>query len=284
MPEVETVRRDLREKICDQKIAAVQILEPKIVQNCADEFRENLVGNFFVEIWRRGKLLIFELRKPKKFLLAHLKMTGQFFWRGHGEFFGGGHGEKFFEKSTRAIFKFKNSSELFFADARKFGFLRIVDEKNLQKILANFGAEILNCGAEKFSRELNFRDFQKILRPKKNVKSFLLDQKILAGIGNIYADEILFAAGVSPFLKIENLSKKTVRKIFDATKKILQSAVENRGTTFNSFRDTRGKIGNFQKFLQIYGRAKKKCRRCAAILQKTKIAGRGTTFCANCQK
>ena len=120
---------------------------------------------------------------------------------------------------------------------------------------------------------------------KGNIKAFLLNQKNIAGIGNIYADEILFEAGILPGRKMDSLTKEEIKKLHQAIKKILKKAVKYRGTTFYSYIDARGQRGNFTKFLKVYKREKEKCLRCRkGVIQKTKIAGRGTRYCDKCQK
>ena len=275
LPEVETVCRDLRERILNLEIARVQIYDEKIWRGKTPP--EFLIGKKFCGISRRGKFLVFEIENCSKFLIAHLRMTGQLLFTENSEILAGGHGEKIYFSATRAEIFFKSGAKLCFADPRKFGFFEVLSAEKFQKFSENWGAEPLE-------KNFTFAKFKKLLRSKKNVKSFLLDQKIIAGVGNIYADEILFAAAISPQKKVGNLNEKSLRAIFSNLKKILKAGIENRGTTFNSFRDARGKIGNFQEFLKVYDRAGKTCPRCGAVLRKIRVASRGTTFCENCQK
>ena len=336
LPEVETIVRDLRKCVLNLKIAQIEICDAKVWRGkISPQF---LVGQKFCEISRRGKFLIFKIDE-NLFLIAHLRMTGQFFfvenlnlkiaepkfenskikknetlflsfprkresrtiaeqkfknenllqipgrvrddknkiWGKKNEIVAGGHGEKIYFSAVRAEILFENGAKLFFADTRKFGFLEIFSAAQLRKFSENWGVEPLE-------KKFTFAKFRELLRPEKNIKSFLLDQKIIAGIGNIYADEILFAAKVAPVQKCKNLNEKKLRAIFLNLKKVLRAGIENRGTTFNSFRDARGESGSFQKFLKVYGRGKKVCVRCGANLRKIRVAGRGTVFCEKCQK
>ena len=172
-----------------------------------------------------------------------------------------------------------DKSQLFFNDLRQFGFLQIVTSTQLAEITAKFGVEPLD-------NDFSYEKFNKIIEKhlEKNIKSFLLDQSLIAGIGNIYADEILFVTQVSPHNKVKNLTKKKRHKMFVAIKDILKKAIKYRGTTFNNFVDTKGQKGSFLQFLKVYSRGGQPCLECENILRKEKIAGRGTVWCERCQK
>ena len=296
LPEVETIKNDLKKKILKKEIKKVDLRLKKIVKSSARNFVLDLKGNKFKDISRRGKLLIFGVGTghcpvPTKYLLIHLRMTGQLIYQKNKEIIAGGHSDsgrdeampRLYDdlpnKHTHIIFHFSDKSQLFFNDLRRFGVVKIVDEKELEKILNNFGEEPLE---KSFSLKL----FQNIIESKNgNIKAFLLNQKYIAGIGNIYADEILFEAKVLPGRKIVSLDIKEIKKIYQAIRKILKKAVKYRGTTFNSYIDARGQKGNFTKFLKVYGREKGECLRCEkGLIIKTKIAGRGTRYCGECQK
>ncbi|MEA1937440.1 MAG: bifunctional DNA-formamidopyrimidine glycosylase/DNA-(apurinic or apyrimidinic site) lyase [Patescibacteria group bacterium] len=291
LPEVETIKNDLRRKILKKKIKRVDLRLKKIVKSSVKNFVSNLEGSSFEKIERRGKLLIFKLNQKDKYLLIHLRMTGQLIYQKGKRIIAGGHSDNsrdgetrcFYEdlpnKHTHIIFHFSDKSKLFFNDLRRFGIVKIVDEKELEEILNNFGAEPLE---KSFSLKA-FRDL--IENKKENIKAFLLNQKYIAGIGNIYADEILFEAGILPSRKIDSLKNKESKKIYQAIRKILKKAVKYRGTSFNDYVDTDGKRGDFLRLLKVYGREKEKCLRCKkGIIQKVKIAGRGTRYCDKCQK
>lgn len=284
LPEVETIRNDLKQKILNKKIKKVDLKLKKIVKSPKKDFILNLEKSKFRNIKRRGKLLIFNLSQKNKYLLIHLRMTGQLIYQKNKEIIAGGHSDKnnvidSSNKHTHLIFYFSDKSQLFFNDLRRFGVVKIVNEKELENVLNNFGEEPLE-------KSFSLKIFQKIIKDKKgNIKAFLLNQKYIAGIGNIYADEILFEAKILPNRKIDTLNIKELRRIYQAIKKILKKAIKYRGTTFNTYIDTCGKRGNFTKFLKVYGREKKKCLRCKkGVIIKTKIAGRGTSYCNECQK
>lgn len=290
LPEVETVRRDLKARVLDKKIKEFLILNPKTLKSSAAESIKILIGNSFSDILRRGKLLIFKLEKKNRYLLVHLKMTGQLIYLSQKEKMAGGHSlsSHSFEKSvggelpnkhTRVQITFQDKSNLFFNDLRKFGYLKIVDEQELENIIAaNYGPEPLDNNFV----QIDFRD--QIKRKKKNIKAILLDQKLVAGLGNIYVDEVLFTAGVRPGRLATSLNNQELKKIYQSIIKILSQAIKYRGTTFSNFVDSEGKKGNFSTRLKVYGRGKLPCYHCSSAIIKTKIAGRGTHYCPHCQK
>lgn len=284
LPEVETIKNDLKKQALRKKISRVEINIKSAVLGDAKKLINVLENNSFRNIGRRGKLLIFTLAGRKFFLLVHLKMTGQLIYCHEKNKIAGGHNSPETNgcpptKYSRAIFKFADGSRLFFNDMRRFGYLRLVEGENLKEAVKKYGPEPLN-------KEFNLAAWKKILSNKKtNIKTLLLNQRLIAGIGNIYADEILFAAGILPNRKVVSLNKKEIEKVYKAIKKILKKAVKYRGTTFSDYVDADGKRGNFVRFLKVYRREKKKCLRCEkGVIQKTKIAGRGTRHCDKCQK
>ncbi|MCK5122995.1 MAG: bifunctional DNA-formamidopyrimidine glycosylase/DNA-(apurinic or apyrimidinic site) lyase [Candidatus Pacebacteria bacterium] len=297
LPEVETIKNDLKQKILNKKIKKVDLRLKKIVKSSKKEFVLVLEKSKFKNIERRGKLLIFSVETRQclvpttKYLLIHLRMTGQLIYQKNQEIIAGGHSEggrdeampRLYDdlpnKHTHFVFYFSDKSQLFFNDLRRFGVVKIVNEKELENVLNSFGEEPLE-------KSFSLKVFQDIIKNKKgNIKAFLLNQKYIAGIGNIYADEILFEAKVLPSRKIDSLKVVEIKNIYQAIKKILKKAIKYRGTTFNNYIDANGKRGNFTKFLKVYKREKKKCLRCKkGVIIKTKIAGRGTRYCDGCQK
>lgn len=282
LPEVETIKNDLREKILDKKIIGFSI-EKKSARNRVKDFSQKLVGNRFTDIDRIGKLLIFKIGKKDDFLLIHLKMTGQLIYVHEEEIVAGGHSlGKALElpnKYTRAVLEFAGQSKLFFNDLRRFGYLEIVDKNRLEKVKSRFGIEPLKPN-------FRFTDFKKVFQDKKApVKAVLMDQSKIAGIGNIYADEILFESRIMPNRPAGSLGENELKKVFKACEDILKKAIKCRGTTFSDYCDTEGKKGNFTRFLKVYGRKEgEKCLNCPGIIKKMKIGGRSTKYCESCQK
>ena len=299
LPEVETIRRDLEKKILNKKIKDVLVLDKRSLKGeSLSVFKKELKENKFIGIERRGKLLIFKLGLNLlsreggmgyfgKFLLVHLKMTGQLIYTIHDihntiQTIAGGHSDsknnfKLPNNHTRVIFEFSDNSKLYFNDLRVFGYLKIVNKQELEKVKQKFGVEPLSI-------ELTTSFIQSFIKNKKTIlKAFLLDQKNIAGIGNIYADEICFASQVLPSRRVNTLTKEEINKILKNTKKILKLAVEKRGTTFNNYRDSDGNKGNFIKYLKVFGRKGEKCKKCGNEIKKIKLVGRGTHYCVNCQ-
>jgi len=290
LPEVETVRRDLAANLLGKKIKKVTVLNPGTVGKNPDDFIKSLSGSFFVSVSRRGKLLIFKLKKTDAYLLVHLKMTGQLIYLSDKSTVSGGHslsshsfekavGGELPNKYTRVIITFADKSTLFFNDLRKFGYMKLANQTELDAfILKNYGPEPLD-------KNFVLADFITGLKKRhRNIKSVLLDQKIVAGLGNIYVDEVLFAAGVRPMRLASEITKPEATKIYQEIIKILTLAISHRGTTFSNYVDSQGKRGNFSTMLKVYGRAKEKCFKCSSAIIKTKIAGRGTHYCPHCQK
>lgn len=279
MPEVETIRRDLAERIVKRKIVAVEISDKKLGE--AKHFAQVLIGNQIVAAERIGKLLIFRL-KSGEFLLVHLKMTGQLIHISGKKIIAGGHEignskEDLPNKHTRIFLTFADKSRLFFNDLRRFGYVKIVSAEEVEEIKEAYGVEPLqpNFTLEKFA---------KVLSGGRNIKAVLLDQKKVAGIGNIYADEILFAAGILPSRSAGSLKPEEIKRLFVYAEKIIEKAIAHRGTTFSDYVDSFGQKGNFTRFLKVYGRKGEKCPACGKPLKVAKIAGRSTHFCLKCQQ
>lgn len=281
LPEVETIVNDLDKRLKGKKIRDVEVLDAKVLNLSMKKFIGEVAGATVKSVTRRAKMIIIELNK--KFLLVHLKMTGQLVFISEKEKIAGGHpiineGKIFPNKFTRAFFEF-NGSKLFFNDVRRFGWIKLVSAQELETIILASGAEPLNSD---FTQE----KFKEILSHKKKttVKQAIMDQKYLAGIGNIYADESLFEAGIRPDRKVNTLSSKEIKKLWQAIPKILKYSIKHRGTTFNDYVDAQGEVGGFIKYLKVYGRAGEKCEQCGNIVKKMKINGRGTHWCDGCQR
>ena len=282
LPEVETIRSDLDKKIRGKIIKNVEVKKPKMVDSKSAAFVNNLLNQEILKVKRRGKLLIIHLSSGK-YLLIHLKMTGQLVYEEKGNIIVGGHSQgndikSLPNKYSHIIFKFKEGSVLYFNDMRQFGYARIVNNDELSDIVTRYGIEPL-------TDDFIFDKFKNIFKNRKtSVKAVLLNQQLISGIGNIYADEILFLAGVKPNRKAYSLSLAEKRKMYIATNRIIKFAIKHRGTTFNDYVDTDGKKGGFLKKLKVFGRKGEKCARCKdGIIQKIKVAQRGTHFCNKCQ-
>ncbi len=284
LPEVETIKRDLGKVAMGKKIIGVEVRKGKMVQGSAAGFRKKLTGKSFKEISRAGKLLVFHLSSGD-FLLVHLKMTGQLIYQKGKRTTAGGHKisdkdlERLPNKYTHIIFTFADGSKLFFNDMRQFGYMRLVGKKERLKVESGYGIDPLAAG---FTR----KKFLGMMKGKKGkIKAVLMDQKFIAGIGNIYVDEICFEAGVRPDRRVESLSETEKGKIFEKCVSILKKAVKYKGTTFRDFRGGEGKPGGFARFLKVYQKESGLCPRCRkGKIKKMKVAGRGTRYCPVCQR
>lgn len=284
LPEVETVRLQLLHKITGKTIKKVDILHPKTTSSNPD-FAERLANKTFSHIDRIGKLLIFQFKNNNDlFMLAHLKMTGQFFYQNKNEIFGGGHSatDKDYKdlpnKHTRTAFYFADNSALFFNDMRLFGYLKLADKATMLEAKAKFGPEPI-------AKDFDYQPFfEKLKNRHISIKALLLDQSIIAGLGNIYVDEALFAAKVRPDRPAFTITADEARLITKESGKVMRKSIKIGGTTFQHFLDTKGETGNFTQHLKVFGRQGQPCPVCGTIIQKTRVAGRGTHFCPRCQK
>lgn len=279
LPEVETIRQGLKEKILNQKITKVQVKKKRLVRNRLKDFLNILINNQFTNINRIGKLLILTLA-DHHYLLIHLKMTGQLIYVSKNDLVIGGHRQaigKLPNKYSHIIFTFQDKSQLFFNDLRQFGYLQIVD--NTQEIIDKYGIEPL-------TKEFTLNNFQDIFKKRKGIlKPLLLNQTIIAGLGNIYVDEVCFQAKVLPTRQVNTLDTKEITKLYQACQQVIKKAVTYRGTTFSDYKDTAGKAGNFVQYLKVYGRSNERCLNCKqSTIKKIRLAGRGTHYCPQCQK
>ncbi len=268
LPEVETIRRQLNLLLAGKKIKGVEILLPKIVKAPLAEFQKATRGAKIKEFKRRAKILIIELANGWS-LLMHLKLSGQLIFNGQKG------------KYTHVIFHFSNNSHLIFNDRRQFGYIKLVKTGDLEDFLAKE-----NFGPEPFDKNFSLAKFVSRLdrRPNAKIKQFLLDQTNIAGIGNIYSDEILFASCVHPLRKIKDLKPNETKAIFQNIRKILTEAIRLKGTSANLYIDVYGKPGDFLKKLKVYGHEGEKCFKCKGKINRIKLGGRSAHFCPACQK
>lgn len=288
LPEVETIRRDLTQHIIGRPVKSVSIVDGTCVRQGRLDIRSGLIGRAFAAVDRKGKMLIFSLAKSDFSLLVHLRMTGQFIFRDGASMIAGGHslsggGEidwaQLPGKHTRMWLEFSGQARLFFNDVRRFGEMFFVTEPDKEKILSRFGPDVFDG---QFTLDIFTRA---VARSSASIKSLLLNQTLLSGIGNIYADEICFAARIHPQTPARDLSVQQLQALYRSTVRVIRRSVELRGTTFRDYMDLSGRRGNFFDSLQVYGRGGRDCRRCRqAVVATIKVAGRTTAFCPFCQK
>lgn len=268
LPEVEIIKKDLTKLIVGKKILAIETDSVKQVQPSLGVMKKAVVGATIKKIERRAKLLQIFLSNGK-ILAIHLKLTGRLLIRKKGT------AKDDWQHVTLAL---SGNKELRFADLRKFGWVRLVgDEKELEKLLAEFGPEPLNG--------LNLKEFQIILASSSRpIKLVLMDQKKIAGIGNIYASDALFLAKIHPGKKANKLGTKETGRLFEAIEKVLKAGIKYRGASDQYYLDALGHKGSYQDHFLVYGRAGKKCLKCNDKVEKIKLGGRGTYFCPACQE
>lgn len=250
---------------------------------------KDIIGSSIEDIKRRAKILIFNLSNNKS-MLIHLKMTGQLIWEKSSKKkrVSGGHPN--FEmvgnlptKSTRAIFYFDDKSVLYFNDQRKFGYMKLYDTEKIKKREIK---EIKDIGVDPFSKKFNVEYLIRQVKrfPKRNIKQFLTDQEIIAGIGNIYSNEGLFYARILPTRIISNILKSEWQKIKDGVIKALKLGLKYGGTSDNTFVNAEGDMGEAQNHLMVYRRDGEPCKKCKSIIKRVVLGGRGTFFCPKCQE
>lgn len=275
LPEVETIRSQLNKLLAGKKIVRVEVDLPKMVKLGLAQFKKIVVSAKINCVARRAKILIFQLSNGFS-ILVHLKLSGRLIFRKKGEALG-----EEDKKWNHLLWHFSDGSQLFHNDLRQFGYVKLVKTDELADF---FKKEKL--GPEPLENDFTFDDFLAILarRPKTKIKQFLLDQKNLACIGNIYSDEILFLAGVHPLRRVSDLKPRETKKIFEGIKKILTEALKLRGTSDDLYLDARGEKGEYVPRLKVYGCEGQKCKKCSGIISRLKIGGRSAHFCPACQR
>jgi formamidopyrimidine-DNA glycosylase len=269
LPEVETIVRRLRLTLIGQKIKAVQVLYPGILRCSQKVFVQSLTGNIIREIRRKGKFILFELTSGRT-LILHLKMTGQVLIEPPSVPA---------DRHTHVIFSFFSSDfQMRYRDIRKFGFFALGQGNS-----STLNPYLSRLGPDPF--EITSHQFVKIILPRKRaVKSLLLDQSLISGLGNIYVDESLFQAKMHPLTRADSLSPVRIKSLHRIIKKILDRAVSWQGSTLRDYRRPDGISGGFQNYHQVYGRTGTPCPFCHTPIEKIRVAGRGTHFCPSCQK
>jgi len=267
LPEVETVRTILEKNIVNKTIENIVVRYEKIIQNVSpQEFIDKLKGQTFVEIKRRGKYLICVLNDY--YLIVHLRMEGKFFYMTNENY----------SIHDHIIFKFTNG-ELRYNDTRKFGTMHLL-EKNLD-IYNTY--PLIKLGLEPFDEGFNSIYLKNLFSSSsKPIKTSLLDQSIIAGLGNIYVDEVLFMSNIHPLEKTKSLTNTQIDAIVKNSVVVLNKAIKLGGTTIKSFQSSHDITGRFQNELLVH--TKTTCPTCKTKIMKIKVGGRGTYYCENCQK
>ncbi|GGJ50168.1 DNA-formamidopyrimidine glycosylase [Virgibacillus salexigens] len=270
LPEVETIRNTLRQFVLNKTIEHVDVRWPKIIKRPDDveQFKSEIIGQTITDIQRKGKFLLFEL--DDYVLVSHLRMEGKY------SVTAGSEPEK---KHTHVIFSFTNGDQLRYNDVRKFGTMHLFKKGEEQD-----NKPLYLLGPDPFDDAFTPEYFiTKLKKTERVIKAALLDQTIVAGLGNIYVDETLFRAGVHPLKQANRLTQKEIKEIRKQAIATIQAAVIKGGTTIRSYVNGQGDMGMFQQELFVYGQENKPCKNCGKTIVKMKIGGRGTHICTSCQ-
>ena len=269
LPEVETVRRGLEKLILGKKISNIEIRYPKMIKTDLNQFQKELPGQVIQSMGRRGKYLLFNLRD--KVLISHLRMEGKYFY----------YPDEIPErKHAHILVHFEDGTTLVYEDVRKFGTMELLAPELLDSYFIS-----KKLGPEPTDQDFDLGRFKLALKKsKKPIKSHLLDQTLVAGLGNIYVDEVLWRAKVHPSRLSNSLTAQEARKAHDETIKVLGQAVEKGGSTIRSYTNAFGEDGTMQEFHQVYDKAGQACSRCGSTIEKIQLGGRGTYFCPKCQR
>lgn len=270
LPEVETVKEALKRKLLGKKIQEVLVRYPKVIENVPIEtFQAKLVNETFQNITRRGKWILFELDHVS--LLSHLRMEGKYHFKEL---------DCPYEKHEHVIFTLSDGVQMRYHDTRKFGKMLLFENAELPN-----AKPFMELGLEPWDPSLTPRYLQDCYKHRTlPIKTVLLDQKIIAGIGNIYANEILFRTHISPFQCCSELTEKQLEQLIIQTKLVLEEAIQMGGTTVHSYTSEEGVHGRFQQNLYVHGKKNQPCSICGTLIKKEMVGQRGTYYCPNCQK
>ena len=283
LPEIEIVKRSLFKMINKAKITDIKINNKNLRYKIPHTFSKSLINEKILKISRRSKYLIFHFKK--KLLLVHFGMTGKLLLTKNYDntifktsFY---YDTNVHSKHNHILFELNNGSVLIYNDVRRFGFFKLYNTTQLNKIIF-----IKRLGLEPFSKIFNVEYFEKFIKNrKKNIKNLLMDQTFVSGLGNIYVNEALFLSKIKPSRTCNSLNKNEIKNLILNIKKILKFAISKGGSSVRDFQNTLGKSGNFQQFFHVYGQKNKKCSRisCKGKIKKIVISNRSSFYCNRCQ-
>lgn len=284
LPEVETVRRGLLKLIVGKTVHSATTDNPKSFPNAPMDVSQFLVGASVVDVRRRAKVLMVDLSTDYS-LVIHLKMTGQLVYVGQDERFGAGHPNDSLvgalpDTSTRVTLAFTDGSKLFFNDQRKFGWVKLLPTSEISEL-----PFMQKVGPEPLTDDFSATDFADRFkrRSKTNIKAALLDQSVVAGVGNIYADESLWGAKIHPKRQVATISADEFKKLYSELRLVMNLAIEKGGSSNHTYVNAEGKKGSYMDFARAFRREGLPCPRCGTTIEKLRVAGRGTHICPYCQ-
>lgn len=269
LPEVETISRELGRTLPGKRVSEVILSGLPLRRPLPEDFAPQLSGRTIRKIHRRGKYLVAEMQ-PRSFWLIHLGMSGRILYRRNPDGI---------EKHTHAVVRFTDGTELAYVDPRRFGLLRLYESGRLAEVpeLRRLGKDPLAPG---FDGDWLW---SRLSRSRREIKSFLLDQHRIAGLGNIYVCEALFRAGIHPGRRCCGISRREAESLARAVRGVLRAAIRHRGTSFSDFLDSEGAPGGHQEFLQVFMREGERCRRCRSLIRRLRQGNRSSYYCPVCQ-
>ena len=273
LPEVETVSLALSKVVINAKILKIQIFRSDLRWKIKNSLKKDLQNDFFKQPFRRGKFILVPTINENIFLI-HLGMSGQIKIRENSE-------TLLKHDHVRITIKSNNDKIYFitYNDPRRFGYIDLFNNREINQHFL-----LKKLGVEPLEKELNVDYLETIFKKKtKSIKETLMDQSVIAGIGNIYASEILFKAKINPYRSVQTLKREEIKSIIKATRQILQKSIKVGGTTLQNHLQPNGKLGYFVQKLRVYGKNNKKCKRCKYLISVSIISNRSTYFCNNCQ-
>jgi formamidopyrimidine-DNA glycosylase len=267
LPEVETIRRELTSKILGRHLENVRVFDPRLVQvDPPKAFETRLIGTCITSITRRGKYLLINVESDT--LILHLMMSGRLHLRPRTDI----------QPHTRLLVTFDYDPALHFVDIRRFGRAWITNEAQVHHVVGHLGPEPLDAGFDWRSLEAGIHG------RRVAIKTALLDQRVVAGIGNIYADEALFAARIHPETPVNLISRPKLQALTGSIVSVLESGITHQGTTFSTFETSEGKPGNNQQHLKVFRKTGQPCSVCSKNIRRSVLAQRSTHYCSNCQR
>ena len=286
LPEVEIVRQGLQQYVAGKVIKSIKSDWAKSLPVSNTDINQYIVGSTILSVDRRAKVLLIHLSSQHT-LMAHLKMTGQLVFVSRSEHFGAGHPNDSLigqlpDKSTRVIVTFADGSHLYFNDQRKFGWIKLEQTEGI----ADRVEFLRKLGPEPVGEQYNFADFRVALqrRARTSIKAAILDQSVISGVGNIYADEALFAARIHPATKVADVSTIKLKRLFIALREVMLLSIRHGGSSDRNYVNAKGEKGSYLRFAKVFRREGQPCPECGGQVVKIRVAGRGTHICPACQK
>jgi len=284
LPEVETVRRGLSSLIIRKKIASTTNDNPKSFPNTTVDVNTFLVGASVTDVRRRAKVLMIDLSTDYS-LVIHLKMTGQLVYVSPNDRFGAGHPNDSLvnalpDKSTRVSLQFDDGSTLFFNDQRKFGWVKLMPTLEIPNL-----PFMKKVGPEPLELDFTAQQFKDRFtrRARTNIKAAILDQSVVAGVGNIYADEALWGAKIHPTRLVGSITDAEFALLYSELREVMNLSIEKGGSSNRNYVNAEGKRGSYMDFARVFRREGLPCPRCGTTIEKSRVAGRGTHTCPFCQ-